>query len=62
MIVRFFLGFVNVASQIDFADVEPFWNPWKKSYSITEYDSFNAYSVANILLIFASMFTRNIGL
>ena len=45
MIVRFFLGFVNVASHIDFADVEPFWNPWKKSYSITVYDSFDAYSV-----------------
>lgn len=25
MIVRFFLGFVNVASHIDFSDVEPFW-------------------------------------
>ena len=45
MIVRFFLGFVNVASHIDFADVEPFWNPWKKSYLITVYDSFDAYSV-----------------
>ena len=65
--VVFVLLFVDVVDDVDgFLNVVPSLHPWNKSYLITMDDDLLDVvlnSAANILLIiFASVFIRNIGL
>ena len=61
----FILHFVNMVYHINFVYVEPSLNPWNKSHLIMVHDPLMYFRIwfANILVkIFASMFTRDIGL